>query len=143
MRSRPEIDGLLPHGPSMILLDAVESWTATDIVCVTNSHRRSGNPLRRAGVLPAFAVIEYAAQAMAIHGALTGNGEARAGVLGSVRHLRMHVASLDDVPDALRVCASLRRGEARCAVYSFSIRTDSAEIASGQAAVFYAEVAGE
>lgn len=126
----------------MILLDTVESWTASDIVCITNSHRRAGNPLCRAGMLPAYAAIEFAAQAMAIHGALNGNGEARAGVLGSVRHFRTLVASLDGIHDTLRVSASLRRGEARCAVYRFAIRTESTDIASGQATVFYPEAAG-
>lgn len=137
MSAGPDLSGLLPHGSSMILLDAVESWTASEIVCVTHSHRRAGNPLRRAGRLPPCALIEYAAQAMAAHGALNGDRKARVGVLGSVRQFRTFVAFLDDVHDVLRVYASLRRGEAHGAVYGFVIRAGSAEIARGQAAIFY------
>ncbi len=121
----------------MILLDAVESYSKEQIVCLTESHRRADNPLRCAGELPAFALIEYAAQAMAVHGALNGSGEARAGVLGSVRDVFVHVGRVDDLAVPLRVCASLRLGEPSRAVYMFSIQSEGREIASGQATVFF------
>ena len=123
----------------MVLLDAVESWNAKEIVCITTSHRRADHPLRRDGFLPACAAIEYAAQAMAVHGALTANGHARQGVLGSVRRFRVHCDGLDRISDALRVYASLRHGAPDCAVYAFSLRAGDREIASGEAAVFYSK----
>lgn len=136
--SEVNISALLPHGPSMVLLDAVESWDANGIVCLAMGHAREDNPLRREGILPVYAAIEYAAQAMAVHGALTADGLARPGVLGSVRRFRARVDRLDDVPTPLRVQVSLRQGEPASAIYTFSIRAGDEELASGQAAVFYA-----
>lgn len=137
MNASVDVGTLLPHGPSMVLLDAVESWGREDIVCVATSHRRVDNPLRRGGRLSSLALVEYAAQAMAVHGALTGDGVARSGVLGSVRRFRREVEHLDGLGDPLRIVAHLRRGEANSAVYAFSVSAGGCEIASGQAAVFY------
>ena len=122
----------------MVLLDAVEWFNAKEIVCGATSHRRADNPLRRDGLLPIYAAIEYAAQAMAIHAALTTGGVARAGVLGNVRRFRARVHRLDDIQEPLQVYALLRQAEPACAVYTFSIRARDEELASGQAAVFYA-----
>ena len=54
----------------MCLLDEVLSWDATRIRCRSNTHRTADNPLRAHGRLGAACGIEYAAQAMAVHGAL-------------------------------------------------------------------------
>ena len=126
----------------MVLLDAVEWFNAKEIVCGATSHRRTDNPLRRDGLLPIYAAMEYAAQAMAIHAALTTGGVARAGVLGSVRGFRAHIHRLDEIEEPLQVYASLRQAEPTSAVYTFSIRAGDEEIASGQAAVFYAKEPG-
>ncbi len=54
----------------MCLLDAVRDWSAEAITCTATSHTDPANPLRADGRLGAANGIEYAAQAMAIHGAL-------------------------------------------------------------------------
>ena len=48
----------------------VLSWDATRIRCRSATHRSPDNPLRLHGRLGAACGIEYAAQAMAVHGAL-------------------------------------------------------------------------
>ena len=59
----------IPHQGGMCLLDRVESWTGTEIVCRTRSHLAADNPLRYQCSLGIANGIEYAAQAMAVRGA--------------------------------------------------------------------------
>jgi predicted hotdog family 3-hydroxylacyl-ACP dehydratase len=86
---RRRIEELLPHGSGMVLLDRVLSRDGETILCAADSHRDPDNPLRRHGGLPAMAAIEYAAQAAAVHGALSGQRVAGAGaVLGGVKDVK-------------------------------------------------------
>ena len=79
--TRDDIATLIPHSGSMCLLDGVLSWDENTILCRTASHRLPDNPLRSNGRLAGVCGVEYAAQAMALHGGLTGGG------LTSVRRL--------------------------------------------------------
>ena len=84
----------------MCLLECVEEWDEQGIQCRATSHRALDNPLRANGRLGTACGIEYAAQAMAVHGALLAPPDstaARVGYLVSVRGTRMHVARLDDI----------------------------------------------
>ena len=54
----------------MCLLEGVSSWDERSIRCIAVSHRDPGNPLAADGHLGAACGVEYAAQAMAVHGAL-------------------------------------------------------------------------
>ncbi len=91
----PEIAALIPHAGAMCLLDAVRFWDETTIVCTASSHHHPDNPLASHGTLDAVCGIEYAAQAMAVHGALTATAGRRpaAGYLASVREVTCHSAS--------------------------------------------------
>ncbi len=60
----------LPHAGRMCLLERLEFWDGDSITCIATSHRDADNPLRRGGRLHAVAGVEYAAQAMALHGNL-------------------------------------------------------------------------
>lgn len=62
---------LVPHAGNMCLLERVVACDAASIRCETRSHLDQSNPLRRNGQLASICAIEYAAQAMALHGALT------------------------------------------------------------------------
>ena len=75
MLDRAWIAAHIPHQGSMCLLDAVREWSGEAITCTASSHTDPANPLRADGRLGAANGIEYAAQAMAIHGALlAGDG---------------------------------------------------------------------
>ena len=126
----------VPHAGAMRLLDRVVSHDAEAILCAATSHRDPANPLRRAGRLPAVAGVEYALQAMAAHGALTGDGAAQApGYLASLRGVALGAARLDDAAGELRVAArALSRG-ARGFVYAFEVSADGVALLSGQAAI--------
>ncbi len=66
---------LVPHAGNMCLLERVVACDAASIRCETRSHLDQSNPLRRNGHLSSICAIEYAAQAMALHGALTAPGD--------------------------------------------------------------------
>ena len=121
----------------MCLLDAVQEWSETTINCSAISHTLPDNPLRAAGRLGAANGIEYAAQAMAIHGALLANsdGQPRQGYLTSVRSVQLHVACLDDLPGELTVHAERLSGDANNILYQFAVSHAGRSLLEGRAAV--------
>ena len=127
----------LPHQGSMCLLDAVTEWDAQRIRCTASSHRHVNNPLRAHDRLGAACGIEYAAQAMAAHGALlaTADGAPRAGYLASVRSVDLHVARLDDIAADLEVEAERLSGDGNTILYGFRVNAAGRELLSGRAAV--------
>ena len=128
----------IPHQGRMCLLDRLLHWTASDIVCSATSHRDADNPLRSASGLLALCAIEYAAQAMALHGALITAACAppKPGYLGSVRALRLAVMRLDDIDGALRVQAERLAGDTRLVSYAFEVLDASGHLlADGRASI--------
>ncbi len=127
----------LPHQGSMCLLDAVTDWDAQHIRCTASSHRHADNPLRAHERLGAACGIEYAAQAMAAHGALlaAAGSAPRAGYLASVRGVDLQVARLDDIAADLYVEAECLSGDGNTILYGFRISAAGRELLSGRAAV--------
>ena len=153
--SRKEIASRIPHAGRMVLLDEVTEWDDQHIVCRSTTHHDRGNPLYLAGRLSSVCAIEYAAQAMAVHGSLlmqrgvAGNGaddasnraqdemarRPRAGFLASVRNVRMEVMHLDDVHGALTIAAMRESGDDARVLYNFEVRSGEKVLVSGRAAV--------
>ena len=121
----------------MCLLDAVVDWSENAISCRAVSHTDPANPLRAADRLGAATGIEYAAQAMAIHGALlAGQDDApRQGYLTSVRSVTLHVDRLDDLSGPLEVQAERLSGDANNILYQFSVGHAGRCLIEGRAAV--------
>lgn len=121
----------------MCLLDGVVSWDASRIRCASHSHRNADNPLRADGRLPALCGIEYAAQAMAVHGGLAGSISAppRSGFLASVRGVIIHRDRFDDLQDELIVDAEKMLGDEGRVIYQFAVHSGGLPIVSGRAAV--------
>jgi len=130
-----DIRSLIPHQGAMCLLDEVRSWDATHIVCTSCSHQSPDNPLRSEGRLRAVCGVEYAAQAMALHGALLLSGPIAAGYLVSVRNLRLNVPYLDDLDEPLTVDARRLMGSAEGLVYEFSVSARAGMLLSGRLTV--------
>jgi predicted hotdog family 3-hydroxylacyl-ACP dehydratase len=128
---------LIPHAGDMVLLEEVIHWDEREIVARTRSHRRANNPLRDADGLHVACAIEYAAQAMAVHGALREPPSAlrRGGMLASLRDVRLAGGRLDLAPDALIVRASLHSGDTRLAMYEFEVSAGGRALANGRASV--------
>jgi predicted hotdog family 3-hydroxylacyl-ACP dehydratase len=136
--SKDEICALLPHTGAMCLLDAVQSWNDDEITCTAVSHRDPANPLRRDGVLPSVCGVEYAAQAIGVHGRLaTGNREKpAAGYLASLRDLVMHVERLDDAPVPLIIRARRMVAGDESVMCEFSVSAGGEPLLSGRATLF-------
>ena len=129
---------LIPHAGSMCLLDEVLDWDATRLHARSNSHRSPDNPLRADGVLHAVNLCEYAAQAMAVHGALRereAGGKARPGFLVALRDVSLHVERVDDLEGRLQIHVECLIAMADSLQYAFRVEHRGALLASGRAAV--------
>jgi predicted hotdog family 3-hydroxylacyl-ACP dehydratase len=134
----------------MCLLDEVVDWSSERIRCRTRTHCAADNPLRADGRLGVACGIEYAAQAMAVHGALSHEAAARAagapaagaatavpaaGFLAGVRGVQFYVERLDDVPGDL-ICEAVRvAGDSGSALYDFELRGADRTLLHGRATV--------
>lgn len=146
--NRAWIETRIPHRGSMCLLDEVVGWDAERVTCTSGSHRAADNPLRAGGRLGIACGIEYAAQAIAVHGALVAGaldaepgasppaGSPVAGLLVGVRGVRFHATRLD-VEDDL-VCDAVRvAGDRGTALYEFELRGGAMRLLSGRATVVF------
>lgn len=138
---RAAILALIPHAGSMCLLDEVASWDEAAVHCRSRSHQSSDNPLRREGRLDALHLIEYAAQATAVHGGLLARrdgGAAQPGMLTSVRDLVLGIETLDAVSNALDVHAKRCFSSPAGWLYDFEVRAGDMQLASGRLSVMIA-----
>jgi predicted hotdog family 3-hydroxylacyl-ACP dehydratase len=128
----------------MCLLEEVLDWDEERIRCRAITHRDADHPLIAHGRLGIACGIEYAAQAMAVHGALgagaaesgtSGAGKPASGFLAGVRSVRFHAARLDDVAADL-ICEAVRvAGDGASALYEFELRADAVCLLRGRATV--------
>ena len=131
------IERHIPHQGTMCLLEAVKHWSDTEIKCSAQSHTALDNPLRNAQGLPISAGIEYAAQAMAVHGALLAPVDQlpEVGYLTSVRNVQWWTPRLDDAGTELTVQATRISGNEVSLLYDFSILCNDRLLLSGRAGV--------
>ena len=154
---RTWIEQNIPHHGRMCLLDEVMEWDAQHIRCRSGTHRLPDHPLRSQGRLGVACGIEYAAQAMAVHGALaagalahgassagalrrlSGKGRSEVGFLASLRDVRLHVLRLDDIESDLICDALLVAGDHGSALYEFALTSESPpqRLLSGRATVVF------
>jgi predicted hotdog family 3-hydroxylacyl-ACP dehydratase len=149
---RQWIEQHIPHKGRMCLLDEVLSWDAARIRCRSATHRAADNPLRSHGRLGAACGIEYAAQAMAVHGALVAASAplertvasslrssigAAVGYLASVRNVALYVARLDDLDADLIAAAQRITGDGRTVLYEFSVWNGGQPLLSGRASIVF------
>ena len=130
---------LIPHHGTMCLLDTVERWDETSILCTTASHREATNPLRQDNRLEAICGLEYAAQAMAVHVGLLERGKERrltVGYLGAVKNLMLRATRLDDVKGDLMIQTTRLVGEGSSFIYAFRVSVGPEEFLDGRASIF-------
>jgi predicted hotdog family 3-hydroxylacyl-ACP dehydratase len=138
--AKEQLRRLLPHAGEMCLLDTVESWDDTTIRCMTQTHLQPQHPLRmmagthrighRSDKLSSVHLVEYAAQAMAIHGTLLANRDQQSesvprvqpGRIGALRDVKFHVAALDDLNDVVVIEARRRLANSDGLIYEFTAR---------------------
>ena len=121
----------------MCLLDTVDEWDVDHIVCMTRQHAIATNPLRTDGALSCVHGIEFAAQAMAVHGGLTAPATTapRVGLLLSVRQCIFNCTRLDDIDAPLRIEANRIAGSEAALSYRFAVHAADALLLEGRANV--------
>jgi predicted hotdog family 3-hydroxylacyl-ACP dehydratase len=141
---RQWIESHIPHQGSMCLLDEVLTWNALRVQCRSSTHRDIANPLRSRDRLAAVCGIEYAAQAMAVHGALIASrittsqkSVAVTGFLASVRNVALFATRLDDVESDLVATAELVTGDERTVLYEFSVSGNERVLLAGRATIVF------
>ena len=130
----------------MCLIDNVIGWDAGAIRCVTQTHVQGDNPLRAQGRLGALCGIEYAAQAMAIHGAILHWGNAAPGdpcgpvqgYLAALRDVQSLVERLDDLAPELEIAAVRFAALAGGAIYDYEIRHATRTLQTGRLTLKFA-----
>jgi predicted hotdog family 3-hydroxylacyl-ACP dehydratase len=135
---RDGIAARIPHAGRMCLLDTLLSWSDEAVSCRATSHADAANPLRGPAGLHASAAIEYASQAMALHGALAaapGNAPS-AGFLAAARSVTLHVERLDTVDGPIVVKAQRLAASGEQAMYRFALEDGSGRaLVDGRATV--------
>ena len=138
-RDHAWIAARVPHAGSMCLLAGVVRATPQAITCTADSHRAPHHPLRQDGRLGAACGVEYAAQAMALHGALRAEQQqaalARRGLLVSLRDLRLHTPRLDDIAASLTIHAECEADSGNLCVYRFHLNAGGRLLVEGRATV--------
>jgi predicted hotdog family 3-hydroxylacyl-ACP dehydratase len=137
LADKSAIAKVIPHTGSMYLLDGVLACDAQRIRCISSSHRDTANPMRSGDALLALCGIEYAAQAMAVHGAWDAkfDSKPRAGYLAALRDVSCDTMRLDTLSDDLIIDAEKVMGDEARVIYQFSIHAGTQKIMSGRATV--------
>jgi predicted hotdog family 3-hydroxylacyl-ACP dehydratase len=84
--------------------------------------------------------VEYAAQAMAVHGAImaqTSGTPAHTGLLSSIRNLVLRVTRLDDLDTDLIASAERLAGDEGSTLYEFTVSSGGRELLSGRAGIVF------
>lgn len=126
----------------MRLLDVVRYWDEKYIVCSAVSHRDRANPLRDRGYLSNVHGLEYAAQAMAVHGSLLidSGDDDKANLtlvyVAAFRNVDIAPGALDGAEgDALTIRAEQHASVPGGWSYDFLVESDKQLIVRGRATV--------
>ena len=143
MKTKEELSRLIPHAGNMCLLDMVEYWDTEKIVCSSLSYNNADNPLRNRGRLHSVCAVEYAAQAMAVHGGLYAVDTASGGFLASIRDLNILNPYMDQSSEPLRVEAEKIMSNESTLLYRFSVYIGGVELVNGRATVILQKIGNQ
>jgi predicted hotdog family 3-hydroxylacyl-ACP dehydratase len=138
MLPKSEWAHLIPHAGTMCLLEEVVAWDAMHMHARSASHRSPDNPLRTDAGLHALNLCEYAAQAMAVHGALRpqgAGGDARPGFLVALRDVVLQIDRIDQLRGRLQVHVECLLAMPDSLQYAFRVEHRGRVLATGRAAV--------
>ena len=118
------VEELLPHGPEMIVIDRLVSYDAARSVAVADVSERSVF-FERTGV-PAWAGIEYMAQAVAAHAGFAARLRGEAPAIGFVLGTRAYESVVDEFPRGCRltITVELELAEGGFAAFKCAIATE-------------------
>ncbi len=130
-----EIESRLPHSGNMCLLHEVIQTDEYSLTALANSHLDIDNPLRLNGKIATVNGIEYAAQAMAVHGSLLSDTP-QAGYIASVRNIEIKVPQLPETKTPLLIEVELLMSNDNGFTYQFHISCGQQSLISGKITVF-------
>lgn len=118
---------LIPHGRGMQLIDRVISFDKEKIHCETESHLNPNNPLLEDGKLHSVILVEYAAQAAAIHVALNHKETTKQtpAFIGSLKNISLSQHYLSGIAAPLTMMASCALLNNNGAIYEFKAFADT------------------
>ncbi len=121
--TKSDIEAIIPHAGGMCLLEQVISYTDEEIICRTQSHLDVNNPLKTDGKLSKMHLIEYGAQAIAVHGGLLdlsiSNGAPKLGYIASLKLVKW--GSFEPFTDFLEVTATAVMVNDMSKLYEFCV----------------------
>lgn len=131
---RQQIAQLIPHGEAMCLLDQITDWDKHNLNATTTSHRRADNPLIENGRMNTVALVEYGAQAAAVHAALqqSGLGEARPAYLGAIKKLHLLTPFVDVNVTELQIQAQCIFSDNNGAIYDIKANAHGTNLMAGR-----------
>lgn len=138
MIEHDEICQLIPHAGNMCLLDRVLRWDQTTIECETSSHMLPDNPLRRDGNFPIVNLVEYGAQAMAVHGGLLAREQGHTisnGYLAALRDVQIHNTDISHISGKLNIVAENLMAQGGNMIYQFYVIAGNERIMEGRVTV--------
>jgi predicted hotdog family 3-hydroxylacyl-ACP dehydratase len=131
--TREQIAALIPHGASMSMFDEVVSWDANSILCRSFYTDSSQNPLMSDELLASVLLIEFGAQAAAIHAALLQSSLGARGpaYIGAVKQVALHKSCVN-TQAAVDVEANCLLNNANGAIYEVNASQLGERIMSGK-----------
>lgn len=120
-RARSEIVDLLPHGEALCLIERVCEQTPDRIRCKARGPAAEEHPLRHEGRLASVNAVELAAQAAAIHGALSRDGSARRGMIASIPRISWSHGAFSAEAATLDVSCVRVSADSHYSAYDFSV----------------------
>lgn len=139
------IEKLLPHAGKMSLLNKVICADEKKLTATAISHKEHDNPLRINGTLSTLNGIEYAAQAMALHGALSAvysgsKNTPQSGYIVAVRNIEIKLPFFPENAGELIIDVEKLMSNDNGFTYQFQInaqlKQEQNELISGKITVF-------
>lgn len=134
--NRAEIAMRIPHAGPMCLLDELVHWDAHRVRCRSMLDRKSPHPLALRGVLVAPHLIEYAAQAAALHSHLLLEGRdcsgRSGGVIAAVKGVKFEGFLLSLEVNELDIHATCEVANASGLIYRFEVLHNQNSLCDGQ-----------
>ena len=127
----------LPHAGEMRLVQEIVTWSDDSVVCRAWNHRDPAHPLRTQSGLRTICVIEYAAQAAALHAVLLADdsgpdGSQSRALLALVNGLELETGYLHDCEDDLIIEGGVDYRSGDAVIYRFEVHAGARAVARGR-----------
>lgn len=131
--TRSDIAARIPHGEPMCMLDRVIAYSSDDIHCQSEQWASASHPLEAHEIIAPELLIEYAAQAAALHASLTQNnlGIMRPAYIGAIKNIEL-LDSISDNQTPLDIFAQCLLSSAQGAIYQIRVSQNGCDKLCGR-----------